>query len=90
MATMSAEQIARALGGKRSGRQWACRCPAHDDHNPSLLIFDGHTDVQFRCLAGAVRWRLSRSLASAASLGMEVKHRIQVFHIIQTTAEQRS
>ena len=49
---MTADDIARALGGKRSGRQWLCRCPAHDDHNPSLLIFDGHTNVQFRCLAG--------------------------------------
>ena len=49
---MNAEEIARTLGGKRSGRQWLCRCPAHDDHNPSLLIFDGHTNVVFRCLAG--------------------------------------
>ena len=49
---MDAEQIARALGGKRSGRQWLCRCPAHDDNSPSLLIFDGHTNVQFRCQAG--------------------------------------
>ena len=51
-AQLSAEQIARALGGKRSGRQWICCCPTHDDRNPSLLIFDGHTTVQFRCLAG--------------------------------------
>ena len=51
-ARLNADQIGRALGGKRSGRQWLCRCPAHDDSSPSLLIFDGHTNVQFRCLAG--------------------------------------
>src|SRR5262245_42823194 len=49
---MNAEGIARALGGKRSGRQWLGRCPAHDDRNPSLLIFDALTTVQFRCFAG--------------------------------------
>lgn len=49
---MQAEEIARALGGKRSGRQWLCKCPAHNDGNPSLIVFDGHTDVQVRCYAG--------------------------------------
>ncbi len=49
---MNAEQIALALGGKRSGRQWACRCPAHEDRSPSLLIFDGREAVQVRCMAG--------------------------------------
>jgi len=49
---MDAEAFARALGGKKSGRQWLCRCPAHDDANASLLVFDGHTTVQFRCQAG--------------------------------------
>ena len=49
---MNAEQIALALGGKRSGRQWACRCPAHEDRSPSLIVFDGRESVQVRCLAG--------------------------------------
>lgn len=47
-----AATIARALGGKKSGRQWSCRCPAHDDRNPSLIIYDGREKVQVRCLAG--------------------------------------
>jgi len=50
--TMSAADLAHMLGGKRAGRQWVARCPAHDDHDPSLLIFDGNSQVQVRCLAG--------------------------------------
>src|SRR5262245_48595178 len=46
-------EIARALRGRRSGRGWLARCPAHDDHNPSLSISvgnDGRTLVH--CHAG--------------------------------------
>lgn len=49
---MNAEQLARALGGVRSGRQWKCKCPAHNDAGPSCIIFDGREAVQVRCLAG--------------------------------------
>ena len=49
---MMAEQIALALGGKRSGRQWVCKCPAHNDSSPSLIVFDGREAPQVRCLAG--------------------------------------
>lgn len=37
-----AAEIARALGGaRRSGNGWLCRCPVHDDHDPSLSVTDG-------------------------------------------------
>jgi len=49
---MNAEEIGRALGGKRSGRQWKCKCPAHEDSTPSLIVFDGRSEVQVRCMAG--------------------------------------
>jgi hypothetical protein len=49
---MTAEQLAGALGARRSGRQWKCRCVAHEDSNPSMLIFDGRHAVQVRCMAG--------------------------------------
>ena len=49
---MNAEQIARQLGGKRAGRQFKCRCVAHDDHDPSMIVFDGRESVQVRCLSG--------------------------------------
>lgn len=49
---MNAEQLAKALGAVRSGRQWKCRCVAHEDRSPSMIIFDGHDSVQVRCMAG--------------------------------------
>ena len=35
---MTAEPIARALGGRKAGGYWMARCPAHDDREPSLSI----------------------------------------------------
>lgn len=52
---MSAEEIARALGGRRRGRDWMARCPAHEDKSPSLAIRDGRNGVVFYCHAGCPR-----------------------------------
>jgi hypothetical protein len=54
---MNAEMLARALGGKRAGRQWLCRCVIpenhrHGDRNPSLMIWDGQVAVRLKCMAG--------------------------------------
>jgi hypothetical protein len=50
---MDAEQLAKALGAVRSGRQWKCRCVSHEDRSPSMIIFEGRNGVvQVRCLAG--------------------------------------
>lgn len=38
----AAEQLAEALDGRRSGDGWTAKCPAHDDHKPSLSINDGN------------------------------------------------
>ena len=35
---MNAASIARALDGRKRGSAWTARCPAHDDHDPSLSI----------------------------------------------------
>jgi putative DNA primase/helicase len=50
---MTAEPIAKALGGRKAGSGWIARCPAHDDRNPSLSLSTG-TDgkVLLRCHAG--------------------------------------
>jgi hypothetical protein len=49
---MTAETIARALGGRKVGQGWTARCPARDDHEPSLSIRDADGKVLVRCHAG--------------------------------------
>jgi putative DNA primase/helicase len=49
---MSADSIARALKARRSGGGWMAKCPAHDDHNPSLSIRDADGKVLLHCHAG--------------------------------------
>lgn len=50
---MTAETIARALGGRRAGATWMARCPAHADRSPSLSISVGNDGkVLVRCHAG--------------------------------------
>lgn len=50
---MTAETIARALGGHRAGATWMARCPAHEDRSPSLSISAGKGGkVLVRCHAG--------------------------------------
>jgi hypothetical protein len=49
---MQAADLAHVLRAKRSGRQWSCRCPAHDDAEPSLIFWQGHSAIRFKCYAG--------------------------------------
>jgi hypothetical protein len=49
---MKAADIGGALGGRRCGDRWMCRCPAHADHTPSLAIRDGNKGVLVKCFAG--------------------------------------
>lgn len=51
--TLTAEDIARRLGGKFQGGQYMARCPAHQDRTPSLAIREGEDGkVLFHCHAG--------------------------------------
>jgi len=49
-----AASIARALKGHKSGNGYLCRCPAHADARPSLLISerDDGAGLRVNCLAG--------------------------------------
>jgi putative DNA primase/helicase len=50
---MTAESVAKALGGRRAGATWMARCPAHADRAPSLSISSGRDGkVLVRCHAG--------------------------------------
>jgi putative DNA primase/helicase len=60
---MTAEAIAKALGGRRAGAGWTARCPAHDDHTPSLSIRDAEENkVLIRCHAGCDQERVIAAL----------------------------
>ena len=50
---MTAEPIAKVLGGRKAGSGWIACCPAHDDRNPSLSLSTGKDGkVLLRCHAG--------------------------------------
>jgi putative DNA primase/helicase len=50
---MTAETVAKALGGRKAGGGWIARCPTHDDRDPSLSIRDADDGkVLVRCHAG--------------------------------------
>jgi putative DNA primase/helicase len=50
---MNAAEIASKLGNaRRKGQSWRCRCPAHDDHDPSLAITERDGKLLVVCRAG--------------------------------------
>lgn len=52
-ATITAADLAERLGARRSGKGYACQCPAHDDRQASLSIGEGADGrVLLRCFAG--------------------------------------
>jgi hypothetical protein len=61
--TSGAAEIAKALGGKRSGKGWACKCPAHDDSNASFSVSDGKNGSPvFHCHAKCTQADLMEAL----------------------------
>jgi hypothetical protein len=47
-----ADVLERLEGVRRSGRGWTARCPAHNDHRPSLSIAAGHEGrILLHCFA---------------------------------------
>jgi hypothetical protein len=60
---MTAETIAKALGGRKAGSGWTARCPTHDDRMPSLSIRDAEDNkVLVRCHAGCDQERVITAL----------------------------
>ena len=60
---MTAETVAKALGGRKAGSAWIARCPAHQDREPSLSITDADDGkVLVRCHAGCDQHRVIASL----------------------------
>jgi hypothetical protein len=62
---MTADAIAKALGGRKIGAGWVARCPAQDDREPSLSITTGKDGkMLFRCHAGCDQARVVEILRS--------------------------
>ena len=51
-AELRAKSIVDALGGTWRGSRGECRCPAHDDSDPSLSVRLGESAILFHCFAG--------------------------------------
>jgi hypothetical protein len=67
---MTAETIAKALGGRKVGGGWIARCPAHDDREPSLSIRDGDNGVVLvHCHAGCDQTLVIAALRSRGLWG---------------------
>ena len=69
--TPDAEAVAKALGGaKRNASGWVARCPAHDDHNPSLSLSDaGGGKVLWHCLTGCSQEAVMAALKDRELIG---------------------
>jgi putative DNA primase/helicase len=62
---MNAASIARLLKARRSGVGWMAKCPAHDDHNPSLSIREVDGKVLIHCHAGCRQRDVIEALKAA-------------------------
>lgn len=56
--------LSKLSGVKKQGRGFVARCPAHDDHDPSLSIAEGRSGVLLWCWAGCD----TREIVEAAGL----------------------
>jgi hypothetical protein len=77
------ENLVSRLHAKRSGKGWIAKCPAHDDHTPSLSIDEGADGrALFKCHAGC------DNTAILASLGMKPRDLFPATISTRTAAAQ--
>ena len=62
-------EIVERLGGEWQRRGGMCRCPAHDDHTPSLSIRPGERRLLFHCFAGCDTSSVIRALSALRLIG---------------------
>jgi putative DNA primase/helicase len=75
---MTAEAIAKALGGRRAGAAWMARCPAHEDRAPSLSIADARDGkVLVRCHAGCDQQDVIAALRARGVWNADVRQPIR-------------
>src|SRR5262245_50137424 len=67
-ARMTLNELLPMLDGVRQrGARFSARCPAHDDHSPSLSVSEGEKGLLLRC------WANCTLDAICASLGIKTK-----------------
>jgi hypothetical protein len=91
---VTAETIATALGGAkkidRSGRKWRCRCPCHEDSDPSLDLTDTEDgDVLWICRAGCDKREIGRILYRRGLLPPKVMERLKTRKSTPDSYERR-
>lgn len=59
---MTAQDIVRTLGGKWRGTSGTCRCPAHDDHTPSLDVTERDGKILVKCRANCSQFAVLDAL----------------------------
>ena len=60
-----AQTIVSSLGGRWDGHSGQCRCPAHEDRDPSLSVRLGERAILFKCFAGCSSTEVLRALERA-------------------------
>jgi putative DNA primase/helicase len=71
-----AEQIARALKARRSGKSWLAKCPGHDDRNASLSISEGEDGtLLLNCFAGCEFKDIKDILQDSGIIGTDRRDR---------------
>jgi hypothetical protein len=85
---MNAESIATALGGRKVGSGWMARCPAHNDHTPSLSLRDKNNGkVLVRCHAGCTQDEVIATLKASGLWALSGPRVTKIPHpIIQRAA----
>ena len=87
---MTAEAIAKALGGRKVRGGWTARCPAHEDRKPSLSICDADDGkVLVRCHAGCDQEQVIAKLRSHG-LWEEKAHRRPMRPVLHVVSTDRS
>jgi hypothetical protein len=85
----SAEAIAKALGGRKVGREWKARCPAHNDRKPSLSIRDGNDGkVLVRCRSGCTQESVITALRNRGLWTGKGSKRLKGTASVDTTSSQ--
>jgi 5S rRNA maturation endonuclease (ribonuclease M5) len=59
------------LAAKRVGSSWMARCPAHNDHNPSLSLREVDGKILVHCHAGCTQNAVLRGLKSVGAWNTE-------------------